>query len=117
MVQGKNAPTIVQLQIEFQDKLPAITFADDPEKEYFIDKVVECLKPLQVALTFKKNEVSVEIIDPITKFILFIDDGRKILATLDISDNTWKDISILQDPPSGFAQSIEQREQNRDDGH
>ncbi len=127
MAQGKNAPTTVNLIIEFEDKLPAIIFADDPEREYLIDEIVECIKPLQVALTFRKNEVDAEIVDPITKLLLFIDDGRKILATLDITDNTWRDFSIMQDPPSGFAQSIEQGrqnqdeqnqdEQNQDDGH
>lgn len=117
MVQGKSAPTIVQLIIDFEDKLPAIIFADDPEKKYLIDKIVECIKPLQVALTFRRNEVSAEIVDPVTKFVLFLDDGRKILATLDITDNEWSDISILQDPPSGFAQSMEKRNENQDDGH
>lgn len=116
MVQGKNAPTTVTLIIEFENKLPAIIFADDPEKKYLIDTVVECLKPLQVALTFHSEGVRSELIDPITKLILILDDGRKILATLDITDNKWIDISILQDPPSGFVQAMERGRQNQDDG-
>ena len=116
MVQGKNAPTTVQLLIDFEQKIPDITFADDPEKKYHIKEIVECIKPLQVSLVFKKNGVEAEIVDPVTRLILFLDDGRKILATLDVMDNKWIEINILQEPPSGFAQSVkENNDEEMDD--